>query len=382
MKIVILGTSHPFRGGLAAYNERLAYALNQLGHDVTIQTFSLQYPQFLFPGKTQLSEEPAPTNLRIEQSVNSVNPINWLSVGKRLKKEKPDLLIVKYWLPFMGPCFGTILRQIKKNNHTKMICILDNVIPHESRPGDKLFTRYFVKPVDGYIAMSQKVFDDIKLFDNSKAKLLTPHPLFDGFGEIIPKQEALKKLNLNADFKYILFFGFIRQYKGLDLLLEAMSDERFKNEKIKLIIAGEYYADKQYYTDIIQQHNLSEKIIEFQKFITDSEVKYYFSASDLVVQPYKTATQSGVTQIAYHFNKAMIVTDVGGLAEICPDGKVGYVVQANPPEIADAILKYFNEADKDQMHKYILEEKKKYSWDILVQKIMTLVQTVDRKNKS
>lgn len=380
MNIVILGTSHPFRGGLASYNERLAQALIHDGHYVKIHTFSLQYPQFLFPGETQYSEEPAPRDLTIEQSVNSINPLNWLSVGDRLKKEKPDLLIVKYWLPFMGPCFGTIIRKLKKNKHTKIICILDNVIPHESRPGDKLFTKFFVKPIDGYIAMSQKVMDDIKLFDDSKPKLLTPHPLFDGFGDIIPKQTALEKLNLNREFKYILFFGFVRKYKGLDLLLEAMNDPRFKDEKIKLIIAGEYYADKEFYAEIIQKHNLQDKIVEFQKFITDSEVKYYFSACDLVVQPYKTATQSGVTQIAYHFNKPMIVTDVGGLAEICPDGRVGYVVQANQQEIADAILKYFNQTDKDLMQKHILEEKKKYSWHILIQKITTLFNTVVSKN--
>lgn len=382
MNIVIIGTSHPYRGGLASYNERLAHGLQQAGHHVTIQTFSLQYPDFLFPGKTQFSEEPAPKDLDIKQTINSVNPFNWISVGQSIKNEKPDLVIVKYWLPFMGPCFGTILRQIKRNKHTKIVCILDNVIPHESRPGDTLFTNYFIKPIDGFIAMSQKVLDDIESFDQLKPKCLTPHPLFDGFGDILPKDIALNELGLDADYKYILFFGFVRKYKGLDLLIEAFSDKRFENENIKLIIAGEYYADKEYYADLIQQYSLSDKIIEFQKFITDSEVSYYFSAADLVVQPYKSATQSGVTQIAYHFNKPMIVTDVGGLAEICPDGKVGYVVQPDAVEIADAILKYFNQTDKDQMQKHILEEKKKYSWDILIQKLLELVNMIKPKAKS
>ena len=381
MNIVIIGTSHPYRGGLAAYNERLAHGLQQAGHRVTIQTFSLQYPNFLFPGKTQLSEEPAPTDLDINQTINSVNPFNWISVGNSIKNEKPDLVIIKFWLPFMGPCFGTILRQIKKNKHTKIVCILDNVIPHESRPGDTVFTKYFIKPIDGFIAMSQKVLDDIESFNQLKPKRLTPHPLFDGFGDILPKDVALNKLGLEPDYKYILFFGFVRKYKGLDLLIEAFSDKRFENENIKLIIAGEYYADKEYYADLIKQYALSDKIIEFQKFITDSEVSYYFSAADLVVQPYKTATQSGVTQIAYHFNKPMIVTDVGGLAEICPDGKVGYVVQPHAADIADAIIKYFNQTDKDQMQKHILEEKKKYSWDILIQETMKLVTMIKPKAK-
>lgn len=379
MNIVIIGTTHPYRGGLAAYNERLAQGLQQAGHQVMIQTFSLQYPNFLFPGKTQFSEEPAPEDLNITQSINSVNPFNWIAVGKSIKRARPDLVIIKYWLPFMGPCFGTILRQIKRNKHTKVICILDNVIPHESRPGDTPFTRYFIKPIDGFIAMSQKVLDDINEFDQHKPKLLTPHPLFDGFGDRLPRKLALDKLGLEQEFKYILFFGFVRKYKGLDLLIEAFNDARFKDEKIKLIIAGEYYADKAYYADLIRKYRLSEKIVEFQKFITDSEVSNYFSASDLVVQPYKAATQSGVTQIAYHFNKAMIVTDVGGLAEICPDGKVGYVVQANPTAIADAILKYFNETDKEQMQKHILEEKKKYSWDILIEKSMELFDRIKSK---
>lgn len=372
MKIALVGTAHPYRGGLAAYNERLATEFQNEGHEVTIYTFTLQYPSILFPGKTQYSSEPAPTHLDIIRCVNSVNPLNWWSVGNKIKKEKPDLVIFKYWLPVMGPCFGTIARIIKSNRHSKVVCILDNVIPHESRIGDSAFTHYFVKPIDGFIAMSQSVLDDLRQFTQMENVKLSPHPLFDNFGKKLPREEALTKLGLATDCQYILFFGLIRKYKGLDLLIEAFADKRFRNSKIKLIVAGEYYADKTMYTDLIKKYNLEEEIIQVDKFIPDSEVKLFFSACDLVVQPYKTATQSGVTQIAYHFNKPMIVTDVGGLKELCPDGKVGYVVNDNAPEIAEAILKFFYKTDQKAILSNILEEKKKYSWGILTENILQL----------
>lgn len=376
MKIAIIGTSYPYRGGLTAYNERLAVELQREGHAVTIFTFTLQYPDFLFPGKTQYSEEDGPNNLNILRCINSINPLNWLSVGNRIKRQKPDLIIIKYWLPFMGPCFGTILRKIRKNRHSKIISIVDNIIPHESKIGDKAFTRYYVTPVDGFVAMSQNVLEDIKQFDKSKPKILSPHPLFDNFGNLLARDEALTKLGLDSAYRYILFFGLVRAYKGLDLLLEAFADIRFRDGKIKLIIAGEYYSDKTVYTDLINKYSLEKDIIQIDKFIQDSEVKYLFSACDLVVQPYKSATQSGITQIAYHFNKPMVVTDVGGLSELCPDGKVGYVTSTNPDEIASAIIRFFQETNQEEMINNIIEEKKKYSWGVLIQNIFTLLDKI------
>ncbi len=359
---------------MAAYNERLVTELQDKGHEVTLYTFSLQYPSILFPGKSQFLEEEGPQHLKIKRLINSINPINWLKVGNLIKKEKPDVVIIKFWLPFMGPCFGTILRQIKKNKHSQIIAIIDNIIPHESRIGDTIFTKYFVKPLDGFVAMSQNVYEDINQFDTQKKKILSPHPLFDNFGENLERKNALEYLKLDSEFKYILFFGLIRKYKGLDLLLEAFADERLRNENIKLIVAGEYYSDKEYYSNIIKKHSLENDIIQVDEFIQNSDVKYYFSACDLVVQPYKSATQSGVTQIAYHFNKPMIVTNVGGLEELCPNEKVGYVVNTNPKEIADAILRFFNNTDIETMIANIKEEKKKYSWDILVNNIMKLCE--------
>jgi glycosyltransferase involved in cell wall biosynthesis len=374
MKIAILGSAHPLRGGLAAFNERLAYHLQEHGHEVTIYSFSLQYPSFLFPGKTQYTDEPVPSNLRIRTVVNSVNPLNWLQVGAAMNNEKYDLIIVKYWLPFMGPAFGTILRKAKKNKHTHVVCIVDNIIPHEKRPGDKQFTNYFIKPVDAFVTMSREVLKDVKTF-TAKPAFFTPHPVYDSYGDAVSKSEACKKLGLNEGRKYLLFFGFIREYKGLDLLLEAMADERIRNAGIELIVAGEYY-DKTVEANnnaLIEKHRLQDIVHLKTDFIPGGEVRYYFSAADIVVQPYKHATQSGITQVAYHFEKPMVVTDVGGLAEVVPDGKVGFVAEPVPAAIAEAILKFFQPGSIPGLRENILMEKRKYSWDTFTEVLMKAV---------
>ena len=376
MKIAILGSAHPLRGGLAAFNERLAYQLQQQGHSVTIYSFSLQYPSFLFPGKTQFTDEPAPVGLHIRTIVNSVNPFNWLSVGARMNAEKYDLVIVKYWLPFMGPAFGTILKRAKKNGHTRVVCVVDNIIPHEKRPGDKPFTNYFIKAVDAFVTMSKDVLKDVKTFTNKPA-YFTPHPVYDSYNEAVSKQVACEKLKLDPAKKYILFFGFIREYKGLDWLLEAMADPRIVQAGIELIAAGEYYNKEVEANNnrIIEQHNLRDRVHLSTDFIPNSEVRYYFSAADLVVQPYKHATQSGITQIAFHFEKPMVVTNVGGLAEVVPDGKVGFVAEPDPSSIADAVLRFYEPGALPDLHENILTEKKKYSWDTFTEIMMNAVFT-------
>jgi glycosyltransferase involved in cell wall biosynthesis len=374
MKIAILGSAHPLRGGLAAFNERLAYQLQQQGHEVVIYSFSLQYPSFLFPGKTQFTDEPAPKGLNIRTIVNSVNPMNWLSVGTKMNKEKYDLVIVKYWLPFMGPAFGTILRKAKKNKHTRVLCIVDNIIPHEKRPGDKQFTQYFIKPIEAFVTMSKDVLKDVKTF-TSKPAFFTPHPIYDSYNESVSKREACKKLGLDDTKKYILFFGFIREYKGLDLLLEAMADNRMREAGIELLAAGEYYNKdvEANNNSIIEKHQLQKVVHLRTDFIPNSEVRYYFSAADLVVQPYKHATQSGITQIAFHFEKPMVVTNVGGLAEVVPDGKVGFIAEPNPTSIADAILKFYQPDSIPNLQEHILNEKKKYTWDTFTEVMMGAV---------
>lgn len=372
MKILIIGTAYPLKGGLASFNERLAYALQEQGHEVELYTFTLQYPGFLFPGKTQYSEEVAPAGLRITPLISSVNPLSWLNAGKKAATSRPDLILIKYWLPFMGPSFGTILRQAKKNKHTRVISILDNVIPHEKRPGDAPFTRYFLKPVDGFISMSHEVLRDLRSFTRDKPALFSPHPVYDNYGDPLPKTDARALLKLPATGRYILFFGYIRKYKGLDLLLEAMADERIARAGIKLIVAGEYYGDKDYYDEIIDRLQIRDRLELFTDFIPNAEVKYYFSAADCVVQPYRTATQSGISQIAYHFEKPMIVTNVGGLPEIVPDGKVGFVTEVDPKAIADSIIRFYEENRETAFAENLKEERKKYSWHYFTDNIMKL----------
>ena len=373
MNIVIMGTAHPFRGGLAAFNERLAKQFISEGHNVEIYNFSLQYPSILFPGKTQYTDEPRPENLKIKQKVNSVNPINWIKVGKELCRMAPDILIVKFWLPFMGPAFGTICRQIRKNRKTKIICIADNIIPHEHRPGDKIFTKYFSKAVDAWIGMSKEVYDDVLKVVKHPKRALIPHPVFDNYGQVISRQEALNRLNLDPANKYILFFGFIRGYKGLDLLFKAMAQpELSKHSDIKLIVAGEFYGDSQPYYKLIEELNIADRVELRTDYIPNEAINSYFCASDLIVQPYKTATQSGVTQIGYHFGKPMLVTNVGGLPEIIGHKVSGYVVEPNEKEIAQAIADFY---DNDRYEAYAaatLLRKREFEWSNLSGKIIEL----------
>lgn len=369
-KVIIIGPAWPLRGGLASFDERLARQFTQEGYDTCIYTFSLQYPGFLFPGTTQYSTEPAPADIRIKVCINSINPLNWLWVGHTLRKLKPDLVIVRYWLPLMGPCLGTILRLVKKNKFSKIICIADNVIPHEPRFGDKPFTKYFIRPIDAFITMSEKVRYDLSAITRKPAQQVV-HPLYDNFGEGVSKKEARQKLSLPENEKIILFFGFIRKYKGLDLLLEAMNDERIRQSGIKLMVAGEYYENRKDYDDLISQLGIAPQLILRTDFIPDCEVRYYLSAADFVIQPYRNATQSGVTPLAYHFEKPMLVTNVGGLPGLVPDGKVGIVTEPNPQDIATGILKLY-ELGENFFLPHLRDEKKKYSWRKLSEAILNL----------
>ncbi len=370
-KIILLGTTWPFRsGGIATFNERLTRALIDNGDEVINYTFSLQYPSFLFPGKTQLSDQPAPEGLDIRIKVNSINPFNWLLIGKEIKNLKPDLLLVRYWIPFMAPCLGTIARIARKNNHTKIIAIADNVIPHEKHLIDNLFTSYFTKSCNGFITMSRAVLHDLKQFRPHAPMIYTPHPLYDIFGKIVGRELAIQRLKLDSQFRYLLFFGFIRDYKGLDWLLEAFGDEKLRRFPVKLIIAGEFYTSSEKYLQIIREKDLTDHVILRTDFIADLDVANYFGAADMVVQPYKSATQSGVTQIAFHYNKPMLVTDVGGLGEIIPHGKVGYVVKPGPEAITEAIFDFYQNNRGEFFTDNVIREKEKFSWG-------TMIETID-----
>jgi glycosyltransferase involved in cell wall biosynthesis len=368
-RVLIIGPGHPLRGGLASFNQRLAREFIDAGHHCEIYSFSLQYPGFLFPGTTQYSSEPAPENLVIHSAINSINPINWIKQGNRLRKLKPDLIVVRYWLPFMGPALGTILRRVKKNKHTRILCIADNIIPHEKRPGDNVFTKYFLKPCDAFITMSRKVMNDLVAFNNRKPALQVPHPLYDNFGDPVSQEEARTKLGISPDQKLLLFFGFIRKYKGLDLLLEAMADPRIREQGIKLMVAGEFYEEEKPYLDQIRQLGIEDILLLHTDFIPDSEVRFYLSAADAVVQPYRNATQSGVTPLAYHFEVPMLVTNVGGLPDLVPHNKVGLIVEPDPESIAQGILDFFARG-RSAFLPYLREEKQKYSWSRMRESIL------------
>ena len=373
-KMILVGTAYPYRGGLAVYNERLARSFQEEGYEVEIWTFTVQYPNFLFPGKTQFSTEPAPQGLTIHRKLNSVNPFNWLKVGRQLRKAKADLVVMRFWIPYMAPSHGFIARRARKNGKTRVVSILDNIVPHEKGFADRMLARYFMNSLDGGVTMSKSVLEDARAIDSNKKLQFCVHPLYDNFGTSVSREEALNFLHLDPQFRYMLFFGIIRDYKGLDLLLQAMSDERLRRMKVKLIIAGEFYNNAEQYHQLEHELGLEEQLVWHSEFVPDSEVKYYFNAADIVVQPYKSATQSGVTQIAYHFEKPMLVTDVGGLKEIVPDGKVGYVTQVNPQEIASALVDFFENQRYESFVQNIQVEKQKYSWSRMVDALVSVAK--------
>ena len=373
MHIVLLGTAYPFRGGLATFNERLARQLQAEGHQVEVITFTLQYPSFLFPGKTQYSTEDAPTDLLISQQVNSCNPLNWFKVGRRICKMQPDLLITCYWMAFFAPCYSIIERIAKRNGKTRTIALVHNMIPHEPSILDKLFAPFYVRSTDGFIALSESVVQDIDHLDqNNKPKTSYPHPIYDHYGEQMSKEEACQALNLNPENQYMLFFGLVRAYKGLDLLLDAFGKVKDQLPNLQLIIAGEFYEDEDKYRAQISNNQLTNKVIIKNEFIADADLRKYFGAADLIVQPYKTATQSGVTQVAFHFEKPMLVTNVGGLGEIVHDHKMGYAVEPNADAIAAALTDYYTHSRQAVYTEYLIKQKDNYSWSKLAESFVKI----------
>lgn len=358
-KIIIIGPAHPLRGGIADSNHSLAAALQQLGHHVEFLSFSLQYPSILFPGKSQFDYDAIPPKIKIKSAINSINPISWINCAIWLRKQKPDIIISRYWIPFIGISIGSVLRISGLKSKSTLVALCDNIIPHEKRIGDSLLTKFFLKSNDYYFVMSKAVGDDINKFIDKPKIDFHPHPVYDQFGLLKAKVEAKQILGLDNSKKYILFFGFIRAYKGLDLLINAMP--HIDND-VHLIVAGEFYDDHTPYLSLIDNLNLNSRIHLFSEFIPQSDVTNYFSACDMVVQPYKSATQSGVAQIAYHFNKPIIVTDVGGLAEVVPHNKVGYVVDVDSMAISNAVNRFYFENNESRFSENISIEKEKYSW--------------------
>ncbi len=380
MKIVVIGPAYPLRGGIADFNTALCKSFEKKGCDCVIVSFSMQYPRMLFPGQTQFlpKNTPAP-DIKIYQKINSINPLSWVKTIKFIKKINPDLIITAYWLPFTGLSTAVILKNLKKKIPT--IALAHNIIPHDRKPGDKFITSFFVKQNKAFVVLSDAVSKELDLFDKNARRIVVPHPVYDIFGQKIDKKTALEKLEI-PDGKYALFFGLIKKYKGLMCLLQAFADEKLKNSDIKLIIAGEFYDNKDRYLEFIEENDLHNKIILKDYFIPTEEVKYYFSAADVAVLPYSSATQSGVTQVAFHFDTPVIVSDVGGLKEIVADGKAGYIVPPNnPQQLSEKILKFFAENKKTEFSEYVAIEKQKYTWDNFSDKILSLFEEVKNADK-
>ncbi len=365
MKIAILGPAHPYRGGLASIMQTMAREYMRRGDEVKIYTFSLQYPSLLFPGKSQTVDTPAPENLDIKRIVNTCNPLNWVRVGRRLRRERPDVVLMKYWTPFMAPCFGTIARIARSNGHTKVICQIDNVEPHEHHLTDRPFNSYYLGCVDGFVYMSDQVRRELERY-TSAPMLFSPHPMFENFGHRVEREQACRRLRIDSNEQYLLFFGLIREYKGLDILLEAWL--KVRRDGLRLIVAGEFYDDKAKYEELLEA--AGESVILHDRFIADEDVKYYFSVADAVVLPYRSATQSGVTQIAYNFCTPMIVTDVGGLSEIVPDDKVGYVCAPTAGGVARAMEELYEGENIARFTENIKLERKRFSWRAMCDKIL------------
>ncbi len=377
MKITIVGPAHPYRGGLASIMETMAREFQQRGDEVNIKTFTVQYPKLLFPGKSQTLDTTPPEDLNITRCVNTMNPFNWIKIGRQIKRECPDFVLLKYWTPFMAPCFGTIARIARRNKHTKFICQIDNVEPHEHHMIDYPCNLYFLRAVDGYVYMSEQVNRELKEYTQNPA-IFSPHPMFENFGSRVERNEACETLKLDPAHRYAMFFGLIRDYKGLDILLEAWAKLKAegKTEGRKLVVAGEFYSSKDRYLAQIKSDKIEEDVIIHEGFVSDEMVKHYFSATDFVILPYHTASQSGVTQIAYNFSLPMIVTNVGGLPEIVPHDKVGYVCSPTFNSVAESIENIWNNGNLERFCNNMECERKRFSWSEMCNKITEVYNKV------
>jgi glycosyltransferase involved in cell wall biosynthesis len=374
LKTSIIGPVYPLRGGIAQVTSMIYAELIKKGHDVQIINFKRQYPKFLFPGKTQ--EETSADALKVDSKIviDTVNPWTWYKAYREVKKHRSDLLIFNFWMPFFAPCFGAISRLCRWFTKTKILFICHNIIPHEKRYGDMTLIRFALKPVDYFITMADVVTKDLLLLKPNARYEMTPLPVFNLFGNRMDRTEARRKLELNGNDNLILFFGFIRKYKGLDRLIKTLPLV-LNRLQIKLLVVGEFYGDEEEYRELVRSHHLENQVIIKADYCPNEMVGLYFSAADVVVLPYRSATQSGIVQIAYHFNKPVIVTNVGGLQEIVHHEKTGLVVPPDDPEkLADAIVRYFNESLEKNMTGQIMVEKGKYTWEGFVSTIEKMTE--------
>ncbi|MFA7289241.1 MAG: glycosyltransferase [Melioribacteraceae bacterium] len=369
MKITIISPVYPYRGGIADFSGLLCKHLSEF-HDVNVINFRRLYPSFLFPGKTQFTNDPNENNVVSDKLIDSINPISWFQVGKKIRINQPNIIIIAYWMPFFALAYGIITKLVKQNKKTKVVLLCHNVLPHEKKFYDKSVTKYLFNKADYFILLSKySEIELIKLMPKANYKVLF-HPLYSVFGSAIEKNDALMRLDISIDVKTILFFGIIRDYKGLDILIEALAFTK----DIRLIIAGEFYSNKEKYITLIENLNLKERIILMDRFIPSEEVKYIFSAADVVILPYREATQSGILQIAFNFHKPVIASDCGGLAELIADGETGIIVKENTPEkLAEAIINFYENNNEEKFAKNIKRENEKYSWNNFVSGLIKFV---------
>ncbi|MEX0968493.1 MAG: glycosyltransferase [Bacteroidia bacterium] len=378
MKIGYLSTFYPYRGGIAQYNARLFRAFEK-NHEVKAFNFSRQYPEILFPGSTQLvTPGDKVDEIPNRQVLDSINPFSWYSAANKINRFQPAILVEKFWMSFFGPSLGTVNRKTHKKGVIN-IAILDNVIPHERRFYDKAFTQYYLNSTDGFIVMSETVKRDLLSLKPDAKYVMHPHPVYDHFGEKLPVRQAREKLNIPADRRVLLFFGLIRNYKGLDLLLNALAN---LPGNYHLIVAGEPYGGFDSYQRIIDENHLSNRLTLLTRYINDDEVPAIFSASDVCILPYRSATQSGIMYTAYHFETPLIVTDVGSLRElVAPFGTGSIVSRPDAVLITEAIKDFYNSGDGQNHKENIREFKSQFSWDNLADKIVELGESIlERKS--
>ena len=377
MRITYLSTFFPLRGGIAHFNERFAAELLGRGHAVRAITFSRQYPKLLFPGKTQEETGGAAgaAPIAAEVRVDSIGPWTWWRTGRSIRRDAPDVLLFKYWISFFAPCFWAIALLARGNRRTRAVYVVDNFIPHENRPGERLLRWLAFRGVDGCLVMSEAVEKDIRAAHPRLPIERSPHPVYDNFGAARDPSEARRQLKLPEDAVVALFFGYIRPYKGLDLLIEAFPSRAELHPRLHLVIAGECYEDEQRYRDLVKASPAAGRIHYFGDYIPNDAVATYFSAADVLVLPYRTATQSGIVQIAYHFERPCIVSDVGGLGEVVVDGATGYVVPATGGEaLVEGMRRYLN-GPKD-MRQAIRQERRKYAWDAFAEALERLAARI------
>lgn len=371
--IILVGPASPLRGGIAQYTDQLYLHLSKR-HPVEVFTYSRLFPQLLFPGKTQFDTSSTTIGVPSRQTLDSIGPLSWWRTAAAIAKHQPRAVVVMHQMPFFAPCLGTLLRWIRRRSGARLILLSHNLIPHETHFFDVPLTRYLIKVPEAFIVLSESVERDLlRLRPNAKV-VRVPQPIYDFFPSPPEQKEGRKQLGLPPDQPVVLFFGLVRAYKGLGILLQAMTSL----PQARLLIAGEFYQPRADYERQINELGLRDRVHVEDRYIPNEDVPKYFAAADVVVLPYLSATQSGVSKLAYHFNKPVVITNVGGLAEEVEEGKTGYVAPPNDPTaLAVAIEKVLMEKTLIDFASHVREYKKRYSWERVVEAIEKLFRITD-----